>query len=401
MGLFDFFKKENKATKEKLYYPCREIIGIEENGYPFPRGVKDLAIVKTSYGNEDYFICYTFTDRTLNALNDVALAVNNIIKQTANLACYPFPILDRLKVAVPVSDCTNGFWDFCRVEYSPKTRAGEPSRTPTKLYLIPENSHSPFGINGKIWFDTNGILNKAEITINGEHYSEWNPANLDRYKIDVGTLQNGLTIKRVTEYVGENTLVMFDHREEAALRKKIEKQLSNHPNEINNELTPAEEGNQLRKGRMEQCGIDVSLFTEDKAKADLSNIINTLIPSFLLFQSGQPRFKVDFSDLTKTGKAPKNVCTVHLDTYSENVFWIAHIKYLASGIVNMIDLHLWKDHIRHGVSIRTVNNEYRITAIIRQDSERDISDTLYLNNKPENNNEQISILDESIPKLFM
>lgn len=160
------------------------------------------------------------------------------------------------------------------------------------------------------------------------------------------------------------------------------------------------EGKQLRKERMEKCGIEVSLFTEDKAKTDLSNIINTLIPSFSLFQSGQPRFEVDFSDLTKTGKAPKNVCTVHLDTYSENVFWIAHIKYLASGIVNMIDLHLWKGHIRHGVSIRTVNNEYRITAIIRQDTERDISDTLFLDNKPTSTEDQISILDSSINQLF-
>lgn len=400
MGLFDFFKKSNHVTKEEQSFPCREIMGIEENGYPFPRGVKNLAIVKTFYNNDDTFTCYAFTSDTINDLKDIASVIDDIIKQASNLACYPFPILDRLKVAVPVSDCINGLWDFCRVEYSPKTRSGEPSRTPTKLYLVPENSHSPFGINGKIWFDTNGMLNKAEITINGEHYSEWNPANLDRYKIDVGTLKNGLTIKKVTEYVGENTLVMFDHREEAALRRKTEKQLSNHPNEINNELTPAEEGKQLRKERMEQCGIDVSLFTEDKAKTDLSNIINTLIPSFSLFQSGQPRFEVDFSDLTKTGKAPKNVCTVHLDTYSENVFWIAHIKYLASGIVNMIDMHLWKGHIRHGVSIRTVNNEYRITAIIRQDTERDISDTLFLDNKPTSTEDQISILDSSINQLF-
>lgn len=162
-----------------------------------------------------------------------------------------------------------------------------------------------------------------------------------------------------------------------------------------------QEGKQLRKERMKQCGVDVSQFTEEKASADLLSITKTLIPSFPLFQLEQPRCEIDFSDLTKTGKAPKNVCVAHLDTAAANTFWIAHLKYLASGEVNMIDLHLWKEHIRHGISIRTVNGEYRITAIIKQDSERDISDTLYLNNKPENNTEQLSILDASIPKLFI
>lgn len=161
-----------------------------------------------------------------------------------------------------------------------------------------------------------------------------------------------------------------------------------------------QEGKQLRKERMKQCGVDVSQFTEEKASADLLSITKTLIPSFPLFQLEQPRCEIDFSDLTKTGKAPKNVCVAHLDTAAANTFWIAHLKYLASGAVNMVDLHLWKDHIRHGISIRTVNSEYRITAIIKQDSERDISDTLFLDNKPTSTEDQISILDSSINQLF-
>lgn len=169
----------------------------------------------------------------------------------------------------------------------------------------------------------------------------------------------------------------------------------------------ADEGRQIRKERIAAAGVDVSMFTPEKVKRDALGFLDEFAPSYrrLNVDTKDARISGDFQNLTKTGKLPKNVYQGSIDVpdprypaSTDNV--IVHLKYLADGAVNMADLHLWHDGVRHGMSIRTVEGEYRITSITTTDMRRDLETTLYLDNKPQGNEEALSVFAEAMEELL-
>lgn len=162
----------------------------------------------------------------------------------------------------------------------------------------------------------------------------------------------------------------------------------------------AEEGRKIRKERIAEQGVDVDMFTTDKVAADALVFLDSFAPAYrkLSLQVENANVNGDFQNLTKTGKLPKNVFygTFDLYEFGTDDSIIVHIKYLASGAVNMVDLHLWHNHVRHGMSIRTVDGDYRITCITSTDLRRDVETTLYLENKPADNAAALAVFADAM-----
>lgn len=171
----------------------------------------------------------------------------------------------------------------------------------------------------------------------------------------------------------------------------------------------ADEGNAIRRQRLAEIGVDVGMFTKKKVLNDAIAVLDEYAPSYTLLKTNLSRAHVagEFSNLTKTGKAPKNVYVGHVTAEStlmrgnsfESDSVIIEIKYLKDGSINMADLHLWHAHVRHGMSIRTVDGDRRVTCITKTDMHRNLEDTLYLNNKPGPGSEAVEIFDNAMRAL--
>lgn len=169
----------------------------------------------------------------------------------------------------------------------------------------------------------------------------------------------------------------------------------------------AEEGRVIRRERIAEQGVDVESFTDAKIEADAIWVLDTFSPRWraLRLARCQKQISGDFQNLTKTGKLPKNVFEGHfyLDESPANPATpadsaILHIKYLKDGVMNMADVHLWRNQVRHGYSVRIVDGEYRITSITSTDLRRNLEDTLFLNQSPESNDEAVALLDGALRK---
>lgn len=166
----------------------------------------------------------------------------------------------------------------------------------------------------------------------------------------------------------------------------------------------SEEGRQIRKEKIAENGVDVNIFTNNKILNDAISFLDKFAPSYkyLSVNMFNSNINGDFKNLTKTGKLPKNVfeASIIADSFytdfespDKDDSVIVHLKYLADGTVNMVDLHLWHKKKRHGMSIRTIDNEYRITSITTTDILRDIQETLYLEKKPQETETSIELFD--------
>ncbi len=196
----------------------------------------------------------------------------------------------------------------------------------------------------------------------------------------------GLVAKKIVE----STLGTSPTEEEIARMKEQERQV--------------EEGRRLRKEAILAHGVDESLFTENGAFQDALYLLNEFAPQYDLIDIDVTNGKVniDYQNLTKTRKLPKNVVIEHVDSYGKNQDdnAILHIKKLKDGAINMADIHLWHNHLRHSVYVRTKDNKLQITCVVFSDARKNYEETLCAEEDILYGKDPSEILNDSILKTW-
>lgn len=172
----------------------------------------------------------------------------------------------------------------------------------------------------------------------------------------------------------------------------------------------------INKCSLEQAGVNVTLFTKEKAVIDAKQLVSEFSPiaENLKTSFDEATVYVMYEPLSPTGKVPKNVVAAMIDSpenrkvvsdfgyeYSEtgdNI--ICHIKYLRDGCINMMDYNLWHDHIRHGISVRNISGRLYITKVVRSDLKSVDEKVLFSVKKPVDNEEAKRVIDASMRALL-
>lgn len=135
-----------------------------------------------------------------------------------------------------------------------------------------------------------------------------------------------------------------------------------------------------RKNRayMEENGIDVEMFTEEKVTADALRTIESVCPCMLRFDRGMSEEEpsISFCSPTKTGKMPKNVVEARIYHQDVKLLMDSHgfelpehgdsinvmISYLADGRINKVDIHGFHNGRSVSVSIRRRSDDLVMTS---------------------------------------
>ena len=135
-----------------------------------------------------------------------------------------------------------------------------------------------------------------------------------------------------------------------------------------------------RKNRayMEENGIDVRMFTEEKVAADALRTIESVCPCMLRFDRGMSEEEpsISFCSPTKTGKMPKNVVEARIYHQDVKLLMDSHgfelpeygdsinvrISYLADGRINKVDIHGFHNGRSVSVSIRRRSDDLVMTS---------------------------------------
>lgn len=144
-------------------------------------------------------------------------------------------------------------------------------------------------------------------------------------------------------------------------------------------------GNEEKKSRLEAMGVPVHVFTCSKVRDDAMMLVRSFVPAppcSLGVDFRSARTAIDFQNLTKTGKLPKNVAFAQFDAsggedWKDRRFVIANIKYLKDGGVNMADIHIWAGHVRASIEVRPVDGALRTARVTRYDMDYDVLDVIY------------------------
>lgn len=129
---------------------------------------------------------------------------------------------------------------------------------------------------------------------------------------------------------------------------------------------------------MEENGIDVEMFSEEKVMTDAVRTIESVCPCMLRFDQGMSSEEpsISFCSPTKTGKMPKNVVEAriyHQDVKmlkdSRGIEWPQYgdsinvmISYLADGRINKFDIHGLHNGSSISVSIRRRGDDLVMTS---------------------------------------
>lgn len=163
------------------------------------------------------------------------------------------------------------------------------------------------------------------------------------------------------------------------------------------------EGYVLRARALSDAGVDLEQFSEPRAVADALAIFDGMVSIDPVgWRETIKRAKVNLNpqNLTKAGKVPKNVVEAQIDGMPyEGPGVICYLKYMADGSINMADFHIWHNHIKHSVFVRTVDGDHRITSIERYDMKRDFRKQVFSDKKPENNDEGIKVLNHFLGQM--
>lgn len=144
------------------------------------------------------------------------------------------------------------------------------------------------------------------------------------------------------------------------------------------------EGLRIRRERLEAAGVDVGMFTDAKAERDAMAMLAEFVPQTAAFpmDSGERHVGVDFKNLTKTGKIPKNVAKANVwKTWPigerEYGMIVSNITYMKDGSANLVDLHVWGVKCGVGVSARIYDGRHEIAYVVLIESDTDVRTTLY------------------------
>ncbi|WP_305296594.1 hypothetical protein [Parvibacter caecicola] len=166
-----------------------------------------------------------------------------------------------------------------------------------------------------------------------------------------------------------------------------------------------EEGFEIRRARIREMGVDVEALDAERVTVDALGILNEFSPEWrkLNLDLDYVQVKTDFPNLTKTGKLPKNVFSATLCADDRKVGYghlsdmaIVSLKYLSDSTVNMADVHLWRNGIRVGYSVRRVQGEFRITSITSTDMRREVDTTIYNDAAPQDKATGMSMLSAAV-----
>lgn len=129
---------------------------------------------------------------------------------------------------------------------------------------------------------------------------------------------------------------------------------------------------------MEENGIDVEMFTEEKVVADALRTIESVCPCMLRFDRGMSGVEpgISFCSPTKTGKMPKNVVEARVYHQDMKMLKDSHgfewpeygdsisvgISYLADGRINKVDIHGSHNGSSVSVSIRRRSDDLIMTS---------------------------------------
>lgn len=167
------------------------------------------------------------------------------------------------------------------------------------------------------------------------------------------------------------------------------------------------EGKVMRARALMDAGVDLEQFSEGQVIDDIMNALEFFVPQSinLAVDFADAKAWLDAQNLTKAGKIPKNVVIGRMSVEESEYKYpqdsvIGEVKYMADGSINMIDLHIWHDAIKHSVSIRTVNGVHQITSIDYLDMSRDFRKLLYSEKAPTSSDESMAILNESLSKIL-
>lgn len=144
------------------------------------------------------------------------------------------------------------------------------------------------------------------------------------------------------------------------------------------------EGERIRKEKMAAMGIAVDELTQIKVLTDTASILDSFVPGYrrlhMDFHKGD--VFIDFCNLTRTGKIPKNVANAQymcntLPEENPRESLIVNLKYMADMSINMADVYVWRSDIGMGVYVRKVNGIHRITCVTRKNMSTNVEDALY------------------------
>lgn len=155
--------------------------------------------------------------------------------------------------------------------------------------------------------------------------------------------------------------------------------------------------------KLMEAGVDLSFMTETRAKSDAARLSRELFPvvKHLHASFSSSDCRIQYEGLTKSGKVPKSVAKASMIADGDkNDTIIAHLKYLPDGSVNMADFHLWHDSVRHGIKIRRVGREMRITEVVRVDMKRGTETKKYSDSRPTSNEKAMEIIDRGLRGLL-
>lgn len=123
----------------------------------------------------------------------------------------------------------------------------------------------------------------------------------------------------------------------------------------------AAEGNLQRKEILKSSGVKVEKLTKAKMRADALAIANGTCGLRVDENMAPSRLKVDWSNLTKTGKVPKKVAESHVVfDWPDRRSLIVHVWYLATMEPYAADVYAWVCGECKNLTIRTVDGDLAI-----------------------------------------
>lgn len=185
------------------------------------------------------------------------------------------------------------------------------------------------------------------------------------------------------------------------------KQLAGRPpseeelREIEERKRIEEEGLRIRRERLSEAGVDVAMFTEEKVEKDAASMLAKFIPQVvgLPVNTSSKHIGIDFKNMTKTGKVPKNVASAAF-----RMSWpigarldgtiVVNLTYTSDGGMNLVDMHVWAAQCGMSVSVRLIDGERQIVYVVLTEVDTGVKTTMYSRDAGDSNP------DEAVTKAF-
>lgn len=165
----------------------------------------------------------------------------------------------------------------------------------------------------------------------------------------------------------------------------------NWKHEMEEQLRKRDEGNRIKKQRLNELGANVDQITEYAVGTDANYFLRRFLPLYRQPNSSTEAVTIEYENLTSTGKVPKNVAigTYGLERnneYGTGEALNVRIKYLADATPNMADIYIFKKRKSLNISIRKRDGDFCITFAEASDLDLDVRTMLY--HEKENNNQE-------------